>query len=627
MATSLLPRLGAVLTTILLLAASALLAQPTALTAPPAVDPPEVLELVTIADSWVDELNPDAKYGASDLLQAGHTGRDPDPYIRNHLLVRFPDFTLPAGSTVLTAELHLYLAERKGDTVDLTPQAIISEWDEATVSWNNQPDTISFADPRESVSTTLPIWMAWQVTGIVQGWVDGIQAPYGILLWGQFPGKQDGVAVFRSRDYDDQAYWPHLVITYEEAQPPTATPTGTPTEPPPTPTHTSTPTLPPGGTPVPDLGDAPDSLNHAGMPMTDGLDVAAYYPTVYDRGANPHGPRHINDILSYYMGLSLTMELEADLPPDQDPTTNLVNTEKQNEANLDLGDDGLKLPVAIQGCGETVLTYEITKLDPGPADVFVNIWFDSDRSGMWGDALFCDDFATEWVLQNLPVHLTGPGLHTFETLPLLIGDPHASQSRWLRISVSDKEASSPNGSGPVDGYSYGETEDYLIPGTQATPTPTATQTGTPTPTATRTATQTTTTTPTATATQTSTATPVGNIGGTIRVYGTTTIVKNALVKVCYRIFLGGSVCVDRYSDANGRYLAQNLDLGLWTVSAGAADYYTSTTQSWVNEGRTTTVDLYLRQRPTPVPTPDPGAILGQVLEYREFSPFPTRAST
>ncbi|MCK5740156.1 hypothetical protein KAH55_13290, partial [bacterium] len=86
----------------------------------------------------------------------------------------------------------------------------------------------------------------------------------------------------------------------------------------------------------------------------------------------------------------------------------------------------------------------------------------------WADAFTCasPNDAPEWAVQNQLI--SGgfpPGTYVFAT-PLFRAYHPAGQENaplWMRISIADmKAATGGGGSGPPNGYYYGETEDYLI---------------------------------------------------------------------------------------------------------------------------------------------------------------------
>ena len=75
-----------------------------------------------------------------------------------------------------------------------------------------------------------------------------------------------------------------------------------------------------------DLGDAPDSTNHAGVPMTTGytLNNQANFPTVYDPPSpGPAGPLHLDATGFAWLGHDVSFEDEADMGTDQDGLNNI----------------------------------------------------------------------------------------------------------------------------------------------------------------------------------------------------------------------------------------------------------------------------------------------------------------
>ena len=248
--------------------------------------------------------------------------------------------------------------------------------------------------------------------------------------------------------------------------------------------------------PMPDLGDAPDSTNRIGMVMSaypagGPPSVIAKYPSTFFTGSPPYGPLHHNFPLRFYLGPDISRERDADFGPDADPSNNILPL--FDVPNRDLKDDGINPNPPFGDCQPFQLNYTVT-VNPGtPANqpAYVNLWFDWDRSGDWGQTSQCATGpAPEWAVQNQNITLPGPGTYTFTTpmfIPKLQGLSDF-QCYWWRITLSDSPApsTSVDGSGPSSGYKDGETEDYYTcpNGGQATFTPTPTPRLTDTPTAT-----------------------------------------------------------------------------------------------------------------------------------------------
>jgi len=225
-----------------------------------------------------------------------------------------------------------------------------------------------------------------------------------------------------------------------------------------------------------DLGDAPDSTNSvtgaAMLAYPSG--VVGHFPTVYQAGSPPYGPLHRHPRDLFFLGKSVTLETEADLGLDEDLVNNLDPL--NNAANRDGADDGLALPVLMPSCQTTTVEYIVTVTNPLTKQAYVNIWCDWNRDGDWDDTMLCPDGseAPEWAVQNHVPVLPGPGAYTITSPPFRCWHPegHGLDPLWVRITIADQPhhpsigglgaAPGLEGTGPIEGYQYGETEDYYI---------------------------------------------------------------------------------------------------------------------------------------------------------------------
>ena len=226
----------------------------------------------------------------------------------------------------------------------------------------------------------------------------------------------------------------------------------------------------------PDLGDAPDSTNNAGETMRSYVwpSVICHFPTVYDDGSGlgPYGPLHLNESLVAYLGERITAEIEADNGPDEDynSTNNLVLRGlgyPSSSSDHDGGDDGVNIPLALPNCGWATFGYQVTVVEPN-TDLWVNVWFDFNRDGDWDDTLDCSGGPVpEWAVQNQFLFNLPVGLNEITTPGFKSVHEGAHEETWMRITLSEQPwtgGSNPGelgngGSGPVDKYEIGETED------------------------------------------------------------------------------------------------------------------------------------------------------------------------
>ncbi len=230
-----------------------------------------------------------------------------------------------------------------------------------------------------------------------------------------------------------------------------------------------------------DLGDAPDSSNSLGAEMTaypkhGPAGVIAHFPTVYQAGSPPYGPFHRSPKDKAFLGYGVTLENEADIGPDLDPSNNLDPPADAPDA--DGSDDGVIVPLVLPDSEATKFDYVVTVINPQATHLYVNVWFDWNRDGDWDDKLTCADGAEapEWAVQNQELNLPGIGPRTLTTPafrswhPSVLGD---LDPIWMRITLSDvpwQPSLGAGGAGPANGYGAGETEDYYFqPRNEPTP--------------------------------------------------------------------------------------------------------------------------------------------------------------
>lgn len=245
---------------------------------------------------------------------------------------------------------------------------------------------------------------------------------------------------------------------------------------------------------MPDLGDAPDSSNHFGVPMSaypgSFPGVQANYPTVYTAtvpGDAP-GPIHwqagswvINGPVDSCLGQFVSAEEEADSGFDEDPFSSGggVNNidplaDSANRENIDPtrpSDEGLQFVGVLTHCLSTQLNYNFTLAASSSGTRYVNVWIDWNHDGDWGDVFTCTvpGDTPEWVVQNQPQSQPPGGTYLVSTPPFLSyrpDDPY--DPAWMRFTLSEQPAPvDPNtgradGRGPAAGYQFGETEDYFL---------------------------------------------------------------------------------------------------------------------------------------------------------------------
>lgn len=114
--------------------------------------------------------------------------------------------------TVASATLRLFqdLNSTKGVSYDI--QRVDSSWDEATVTYPTRPTLDGTTHATLAIGDNLTeVWREWDVTSLVQEWVDGVSQNYGMALL-RNPDASPW-PYFRSKDYTDSTEGlPELVV-------------------------------------------------------------------------------------------------------------------------------------------------------------------------------------------------------------------------------------------------------------------------------------------------------------------------------------------------------------------------------------------------------------------------------
>lgn len=237
-----------------------------------------------------------------------------------------------------------------------------------------------------------------------------------------------------------------------------------------------------------DLGDAPDSTNHAGAAMAAYPGTPADFPTVFDPatapgGLPPQGPRHLHP-RPFHLGQRVSRELEADIGPDQDPLNNLIPA--ANDPDNDRFDDGSRLR-NLANCQSAAVDVQVA-IAPIAVNYFqqlgtpayLNVWIDSNRDGDWADGFTCQDpqgqnqTVVEHILIDQPINVVGlgAGLHNLANLAtqrVLWPAQLANRPAWVRFTLSDRPSNKTlnfggmqygDGRGYALAFKVGETEDH-----------------------------------------------------------------------------------------------------------------------------------------------------------------------
>ncbi|MFQ5611364.1 MAG: DNRLRE domain-containing protein, partial [Anaerolineae bacterium] len=176
-----------------------------------------------VADAEVRQGNPAENFGIEPIMGAGYDNYTPENRLIQRALLRFDvSHFLPPGSTIHQATLSLYMVGYC-DVGSSTFQTyrVTDDWFELTTTWNNQP---SFAEGYGS--TVIPVggttfgWYTFDVTALVQAWVNGDYPEYGLMIRGpEAPPYQCAFREFLTKGGGGFNSAPELVVDYTAPPP------------------------------------------------------------------------------------------------------------------------------------------------------------------------------------------------------------------------------------------------------------------------------------------------------------------------------------------------------------------------------------------------------------------------
>jgi hypothetical protein len=165
------------------------------------------VSLTPVADTYIYSSTPTTNYGSATTLYSGNQSAS----ATGRALFRFYLSGIPTGATVTSASFRASLAQTSATAASLNIELrrIDTAWQEATVNWST-PLSYTGANNVTGVGTA-PGYYSWNVTGLVQAWVNG-GANNGLALISQSEGTL-GWRGFLSRE--SAVSKPALVITYQ----------------------------------------------------------------------------------------------------------------------------------------------------------------------------------------------------------------------------------------------------------------------------------------------------------------------------------------------------------------------------------------------------------------------------
>jgi Concanavalin A-like lectin/glucanases superfamily/Disaggregatase related repeat len=167
-------------------------------------------------DAEIWDRQPDKNYGGETVTWVSSASND-----KTRSLLHFDMGAIPAGAGILEATLSLYRKSGSGSDQPVSAHRIMNSWSEDAVTWESREtgtkwDTAGVDFDLTAVATT-PVGpdnrrYEWNITPLVQGWVDGSYPNYGVVLAAAIDGMP-GEEFFTS-DHTTPSQRPNLSIAY-----------------------------------------------------------------------------------------------------------------------------------------------------------------------------------------------------------------------------------------------------------------------------------------------------------------------------------------------------------------------------------------------------------------------------
>jgi len=168
-------------------------------------------------DAMVNILEPSVNFGNYAYVMVNF---GPATEVRG--LAEFEGLSAIAGATVNAAYLDLWIDRTNGTDYDFGVYRIAASWQEAAVTWQNQPAHIATPYDKIRVSGEAGGPYTWNIKNLVQEWASGTYVNYGLMVKRVDMEYPTNWPYFCSGDHGNASYRPRLRVDYV---PPAVSPT------------------------------------------------------------------------------------------------------------------------------------------------------------------------------------------------------------------------------------------------------------------------------------------------------------------------------------------------------------------------------------------------------------------
>lgn len=166
-------------------------------------------------DTYLYEFQPTFNFGNSlNLKVSAVTGKS------TQSLLRFNLSSIPAGYSITSAKLELYVNNAAVDSTTVSIHRVTKDWGEANANWTEANPGNAWTSSGGDFDSTIITsgvtsasigWSSWDITSLVSNWVNNVSPNYGLMLRTTETGKS---TQFSSTDAGLPANRPKLTINY-----------------------------------------------------------------------------------------------------------------------------------------------------------------------------------------------------------------------------------------------------------------------------------------------------------------------------------------------------------------------------------------------------------------------------
>jgi hypothetical protein len=176
-----------------------------------------LLEIPAAGDAYIASSQPNNNFGGDDGLFVGYN----NTYGAERSLLWFDVAgEIPAGANVNSATLELYLSYARPEDDEPMPilvRHMATSWTEGSVTWNTEPVWGDVWDTTDVGNDSFAAY-TWDVTDLVNAWLDGSIDNNGVELEGDEAQANPEERAFYSRETNTELY-PRLLISYDTTDP------------------------------------------------------------------------------------------------------------------------------------------------------------------------------------------------------------------------------------------------------------------------------------------------------------------------------------------------------------------------------------------------------------------------